>query len=201
MSSPANLGRVHPIRLSGRERFHESGSPLDISVADFWSWSASDLLSNALRGLVAEFLVASALDASSGIRTEWDAFDVETPGGLKVEVKSAAYIQSWAQSRFSSIRFGIPVSLGWNAESGEWSQEAKRQAQVYVFCLLAHQDQSTIDPLDVAQWIFYVARTSELNDLQPARKSITVASLEALGAKPIRYEDLAASVQVAGDFI
>jgi hypothetical protein len=32
--------------------------------------------------------------------------------------------------------------------------DAKRQADVYVFALLAHEDRTTIDPLDLDQWKF-----------------------------------------------
>ena len=34
--------------------------------------------------------------------------------------------------------------------------EAKRHSDVYVFALLAHLDQRTINPMDVSQWRFYV---------------------------------------------
>jgi hypothetical protein len=35
---------------------------------------------------------------------KWDSYDVLTPGGIKIEVKSCSYVQSWAQSRPSTIR-------------------------------------------------------------------------------------------------
>jgi hypothetical protein len=66
---------------------------LDFDLLSFWQWSASDLLSNATRGTVAEYLVARALDADpEGIRDEWAAYDLKTKDGVKVEVKSAAYL-------------------------------------------------------------------------------------------------------------
>jgi len=37
------------------------GERLPFGMEDFWRWSASDLLSNALRGVLAEFIVARAL--------------------------------------------------------------------------------------------------------------------------------------------
>ena len=48
-------------RLGGREPFAGAGGSLDFDVGDFWSWAASDLASNALRGMLAEFLVAGAI--------------------------------------------------------------------------------------------------------------------------------------------
>ena len=50
-----------------------------------------------MRGVVAEYLVAQALGVAGGVREEWAPYDVDAPGGIRVEVKSAAYIQSWNQ--------------------------------------------------------------------------------------------------------
>lgn len=46
------------------------------TLGDFWAWGYSNILTNNLRGVVAEFLVATALGETGGTRTEWDAFDV-----------------------------------------------------------------------------------------------------------------------------
>jgi len=45
---------------------------------------------NVLRGVLAEFIVASDLGCISDVRQEWDAYDIETLDGIKVEVKSIA---------------------------------------------------------------------------------------------------------------
>lgn len=62
----------------------------------FWRWSASDLVSNTMRGVLAEYIVALAMgiDTEEGVRREWDAYGLVLGDGTKVEVKSAAYIQS-----------------------------------------------------------------------------------------------------------
>ncbi len=41
------------------------------------------------------------------LRAEWDAVDLTTPDGIRIEVKSAAYIQSWHQVRESTISFRV----------------------------------------------------------------------------------------------
>ena len=98
------LGPIDVNRLSGDERFHLGDSELDIIVQDFWSWSVSDLVSNATRGRLAEFIVAKACGVdTSQPRDEWEAVDLETPEGVRIEVKSAAYIQSWHQEDLSRI--------------------------------------------------------------------------------------------------
>ncbi|MDM8523410.1 hypothetical protein QUF80_08570 [Desulfococcaceae bacterium HSG8] len=36
------------------------------------------------------------------------AYDLETHDGIKIEIKSAAYVQSWHQKDYSKITFRIP---------------------------------------------------------------------------------------------
>jgi hypothetical protein len=117
---------------------------------DFWRWSVSDLVSNATRGRLAEFIVANALGISTTavVRDEWSPFDLQTPEGVKVEVKSAAYIQSWYQSKLSSISFRTPKTHAFDPETNQHDIEAKWQADVYVFAVLVHEDKKTIDPAE-----------------------------------------------------
>ena len=77
------------------------------SLLDFWSWAHSDMISNAERGRFAEYIVSCALQSSSQYRIEWDSVDVVASNGIKVEVKSSAYLQAWSQEKFSSIQFDI----------------------------------------------------------------------------------------------
>ena len=52
--------RLHPARKTGAEPFTAGETPLGFAVLDFWQWSNSNLVGNALRGHIAEFLVARA---------------------------------------------------------------------------------------------------------------------------------------------
>ena len=54
-----NLGRIETERKSGSEPLHANGTPLGVSLQQFWQWSGSDLISNSQRGILAEFLVAA----------------------------------------------------------------------------------------------------------------------------------------------
>ena len=192
------LSRIKPTRRTGRESLHADGNSLGRTPLDFWRWSASDLVSNATRGVLAEFIVAQALGiALDGIRGEWDAFDLTTPEGVTVEVKSAAFVQSWAQRHLSSIVFRIPKTMAWDAESNVQISEPRRQAQVYVFALLAHKDKSSIDPLNVRQWRFYVLPTAILDARARSQHSITLHSLELLAGVAISYDGLQEAVHQA----
>lgn len=52
-------------------------------------------MGNTVRGVIAEFLVASALGISGDMREAWSPFDLLTEDGIKIEVKSSAYVQQW----------------------------------------------------------------------------------------------------------
>lgn len=164
--------------------------PTDFDLLDFWKWMGSDLLNNAMRGVLAEFIVARALDIKGGVRTEWDACDLTTSDGIRVEIKSAAYCQSWAQRRLSSIGFDIAPKWPDTIPANERVEKARRPADVYVFCLLHHQDKESIDPMRLEQWTFYVLSARVLDERAPHQKSIALNSL--LKLSPIRtaYEEL-----------
>lgn len=187
-------------RKDGRETFKVAGRDLGSSLLDFWRWSASDLLSNATRGRLAEFIVGTAVGAAVGqVRDEWSAYDLLTPDGVKIEVKSSAYIQSWLQTKLSTIIFQVPKTRGWNPETSVQDKEARRQADVYVFALLANTDQEQIDPMNLDQWQFFVLSTAVLDRRTRSQQSITLRTLEALSGGSVSYNDLAWKVrEVAG---
>jgi len=184
-----NLKAVNTIMKTGKEPFLFNGNELPINVLSFWQWSTSELLGNALRGILAEFIVASTIDVLDSPREEWDAYDLMTKYGLKIEVKSSAYLQSWKQDKLSKISFGIQPTTVWD-ENNKRSTESKRQADVYVFCLLAHKDQSSVNPLDLSQWEFYVLDTEVLNDKIPLQKTIALSSLLRLNPAKAGYDEL-----------
>ena len=70
----------------------------------------------------------------------------------------------------------------------------KRQADIYVFCLLKHTVQETIDPLDVAQWEYYVMPTSVLDDKVGGQKQISLQALKKLDPLQVSYEDLSSCI-------
>ena len=183
------LDAVKTIKKTGEESFVFDDKKLPLDVLSFWRWSHSELLGNALRGVLAEFIIASAIDTLESPREEWDAYDLTTKDGLKIEVKSSAYLQSWRQKELSKISFGIQPTKIWE-EFDKRSKESKRQADVYVFCLLAHKDKSTVDPLNLSQWEFYILDTAVLNEKIPLQKKITLSSLLTLNPIKVDYDGL-----------
>ena len=77
--------------------------------------------------------------------------------------------------------------MAWDADTNRQALESKRQADVYVFALLAHREQETIDPLNLDQWDFYVLPTRVLNARARSQHSITLRSLDALAGGSVMF--------------
>jgi len=195
-----DLGPIDCERRRGDEPFHDRGRALGLDLLSFWQWSTSDVVSNATRGVLAEYLVAAALGVADGcIREEWAAYDLEARDGTRVEVKSAAYLQSWHQERLSQISFPVPKTRGWDRDTNRQDDDPRRKADVYVFALLAHTEQTTLDSLDVSQWEFYVLPTRVLDERQRSQHSITLPSLRRLAGDAVDFAGLGDAVaQAAG---
>lgn len=172
-----SLGRLSPTRKGGGEQFKAHLGPLEWNLLDFWRWSGSDLVSNATRGLLAEYLVGRALDCVLDVRDEWANFDLVTPSGVKVEVKSSAFVQTWHQEQLSKPVFTYGVKEGWDPTTAKADAARLRRAHVYVFALLKHEDKESIDPMDLTQWEFYAVATTWLNERRRSQSSITLTSL------------------------
>ena len=171
-----------PVELkSGKEMLRSGNEDLPWSLMDFWQWSVSDIVSNATRGRFAEFIIATAIGSDlKTVRDEWQAFDLETKDNIKIEVKSAAYLQSWFQKKLSSISFSIKPSRHWDNTTNIQAKTSKRHGDIYVFCLLKHMDKATIDPLNLDQWEFYVLATRQIDNYKRSQHSITLKSLQKL---------------------
>jgi hypothetical protein len=192
------LGPIKLKRRNGDESFYDDGKPVGFGLLSFWQWSASDIVSNATRGVLAEFIVASAVGvAHKTVREEWADWDVKAPDGTLIEVKSAAYIQSWHQNRHSDICFGYAKSFGWDSKTNKQGTVKKRHSDVYVFALLGHKVQKTLDPLDLTQWEFFVVPTMKLDERKRSQTSITLKSLRELHGDSVSYSGLKKAINEA----
>jgi len=152
-------------------------------------------LGNALRGVLAEFIVASTIDILNKPREEWDAYDLKTKNGLKIEIKSSSYLQSWEQIELSKIIFGIQPTSNWDYATNKRSKEKIRQSDIYIFCVLSHKDKNSIDPLNLSQWDFYILETKVLNEQVKTQKTITLSSLLKLNPIKIKYDELKKEIE------
>lgn len=190
MIKNTKLKSIKTTLKSGAEKLTLNHLETEYTLMDFWKWSVSDILSNTARGRFAEFIVGTTLDIDlKEPREEWDAYDLTTKSGIKIEVKSASYIQSWEQSDYSKISFSIKKVRHWDVENARTRGKAKRHADVYVFCLLKHKEQETINPLKMEQWEFYVMPTFMLDNHMGNQNRISLNPLSKL-AKPCSYKNL-----------
>ena len=139
---------------------------------------SSDLLENVQRGILAEYIVATALGITDNVRVGWAGYDL-LYGESKIEVKSSSYLQSWKQRALTRPNFGIGPREQWDEETG-LSSDPRYVADAFVFCLFAHSDPHGANILNVDQWCFYVVATKVLTDSFPSAKSISEQRLRAL---------------------
>lgn len=181
---------IEPKKMNGTEALTTTDGKRICSLIDFWQWAYSDLIGNAERGALGEFIVACALDIQDSVRISWDKFDLLTKDGIAIEVKTSGYLQTWEQDSLSKLVFGIGPTYGWNSKTNKYDETKKRQSDMYVFCVHKHTEQRTVNPLLISQWDFYLMPTKLLDEKFGEHKSATLTSLIKAGALRCEYEEL-----------
>ena len=116
-----------------------------------------------------------------------------SPTGRRIEVKSAAYIQSWTpEDVYSQIKFDIGKKLVWDGTS--YASKPDRNCDLYVFCVFTALTRDT-SVLNLDYWDFYVLPTSVLNEKVPEQKSIALSSLLKLDPVKTDFEGLSAVIE------
>lgn len=190
---------IVPTKKTGSEPFHVAGEPLPFNVSDFWATAFSDLLTNMTRGVLAEYLVCKALGVTDQVMNDYEAFDAVTADGKKIEVKSSGYIQRWPQKKPSAVRFSIGKKRAWDYEKFDWIEgDPRRHSDIYVFACHHHLDKGTVDPMDLAQWTFYVVPTVMINATFPDADGLSLQAIEKhLNAIKTDFAGLKAAVDLA----
>ena len=190
-----NYPEIEIKRLNGDEPIIDSSRRSISDVNKFWQWAYSNIYDNAERGALAEYLVACSLGVDKKVRSNWEDCDLLTADGIKVEVKSSAYLQSWGQDKLSNLTFGIQPTRGWNRHENKYTEDVERRSDVYVFCVQKHEEQETLNPLDLSQWDFYILPTRVLNQEAAEQKTAALSSLIKMGAEQCEYERLAERIR------
>ena len=186
---------IKPKRLTGNEALCSVDGEAIATLNEFWSWAYSDLLGNAERGALAEFIVGCALGLKDTDRVSWDKYDLLTKEGIAVEVKTSGYLQTWYQRDLSKLIFGIRPTYAWESETNSYDSVQKRQSDIYVFCVHKHTDQDTANPLQISQWDFYLMPTVLLNEKFGSQKTAALPSLIKAGAIKCEFEDLYSTIK------
>ena len=137
--------------------------------------------------MLAEYLVARALECCSEYHEQWDDFDVRY-GRFKVEVKSSGYLTPPFPTVHSNPnpRFDIAKRTEFWSESGGRRvayDVPKRPADAYVFCY--HKAQTAVDyhPFDLGQWSFLAASTALIDTTFEGQKSASWSSLQSVAVE------------------
>lgn len=169
----------------------------DRRVVDFWAWAYSDLVSNTIRPLFAEYIVGECLGTARDPRVEWNHVDFVYRGSL-IEVKSAGYVQTWEQQRVSTIAFDIAMKKRpWDAASNT-NLPAGRPADLYVMCLHADRDKADCVVHDVERWTFFVLSAKRVTEAFGNQKSIRLSRIQAI-CSPVRFDALRSAIDHAID--
>jgi hypothetical protein len=177
-----------------RARILSGNQPItgaDARLRDFWAWAYSDLRANTVRPMLAEYLVARAVGADLRPRVEWDAYDVLTPDGLRLEVKSSAYLQAWEQTRLSSVTFGGLRARVWTDDGREVEQTYN--ADGYVFAVQTATEHAAYDALDLDQWSFWVLPAAAV--AATGQRSIRLSVVREMAGPPVGYAELAQRIR------
>lgn len=180
---------IEPININKKTGFEDlsnNGHNVETQLIEFWKWMGSDLISNSLRGIFAEFIVGLDIGVIDDIRTEWAPFDLKYQG-LCIEVKSSAYLQSWNQRSYSKIIFSIAPSSIWDSSTNQYISKKSRSSHFYVFSVLNNKNSKTIDPLKLEQWEFYIIPTYKLDKYLDNQKTISIGSLRKLEISKVKF--------------
>jgi hypothetical protein len=167
-----------PSRLNPLTRF--SGGPDCVStrtISDFWQWAHSDIMQNVERGVLAEYIVATLLGVDYELRIPWLAYDLKLPNGKTVEVKTMSLLQAWYQKELSNPRVVIKPTRKWDPKTNIIEATPKFHSDLYVICFFTADDHDTADPLNLAQWEFYVLPKERIKSFCKEKKSISLEFL------------------------
>ena len=153
------------------------------------------LITNVLRGVVAEAIIACALEPEwTWCSADYASWDFERGDGVKLEVKQSAARQSWtkADGKPSVAGFDIAPRKGYWVNGETWVPTPGRAADIYIFAHHPVADESA-DHRAPEQWDFYVVATADL----PDTRRISLVSLQRLTGSCCFTELRAAVVAIA----
>jgi hypothetical protein len=181
--------------FNGNETFYYEPEQPVAQVTDFWRWQGSDLLNNTLRGVLSEFIVATALGIDlTKHRVDWEAYDLLYNTKWRIEVKSSAYIQSWEQKKPSSPLFSIRPAREWANDTG-FGETSQRNSDLYVFCLFSETERENADPLNLKLWDFWVLSTANINLTFCEQKTVALGMIKSIAVQT-KYDGLKSAVDL-----
>lgn len=162
-------------------KFHFNNTPAELNgknsnVVDFWRWAYSDLSQNVTKGMVGQYIIAWSLGIDNLPDDRWASFDLLSPQGKKIEVKTTSYLQAWKQKKINP-QFLIRKTHSYSSEMG-YSRDADFQADIYVLCYFFEKDELIADVTNLNQWKFWIFPRGTIEQMLKNKKTIPVSKLE-----------------------
>lgn len=160
----------------------KSGDPIvgldvlgGLSIDAFWAWAYGDLCDDDVKGAFAEWLVAQLLGLSHPRRVAGTMSDL-IADGVRIEVKSTSYWQSWKylnEDGSSRVQERDKLDTAPSAVKVRFGR-VKPHSDLYVFCLQHELDLAKWNALDISQWEFYALRKGEIGFPTQGGKEISI---------------------------
>lgn len=165
---------------------------LDGKLLDYLSWAYSDLCDDVNKGIFAEWLVAKILGINTSRRYLWANSDLETDGGVRIEVKASAYWQSWkalnsdgslkdlsqvVMQPDNKIRFGGLVAK--DTINNSTQEFGSLKSDFYCFCFHTEKNYEAWNGMDMSKWEFYLVAAKDITT-----KSVSLKWLKGRGYGP-----------------
>ena len=161
--------------LNGTENFTDKGTPIGLSIKDFWQFQYSNLWD--MQEYIAEFLVAKALGFNTPQNCNgWTLWDISYKN-KRIEIKTTAYYHSWRNDGKVSLQrvFGITKAY---SKYKDPTSEYKRQNDIYIFCLNLGNTKEESNPLHLENWQFYIVPTKIINERCKDNKTVSLSHIQ-----------------------
>ena len=177
-------------KINENTSFVDECESLGLTMLDFWKYQFSNIYD--MQEYIAEFIVGKSLGIDEPTnRDGWTLWDIEYSGKY-IEIKETSYYHSW-QDKYAGGRISNQRTFSIQPAYSDYknpNSELKRQSDIYVFCLNTGTNAEESNPLEMANWEFYVVPTDVINEYcNPTQKSISLGKVRKL-APPTKYKDL-----------
>lgn len=189
------------MQLTGKEEFKFGNESVGLTILDFWQFKYSNIYN--MQEIIAEFLVAKALEKTEADNDEyWTLWDVSYRG-KRIEVKETSYYHPWNEGKKVSNQRAWSIGKANSSYEDEdtINNRYERQNDIYVFCLNDGETKETANPLDLNNWKFYVVPTSFINEHCGDNKTISLGRVQKFGFEAKTYYNLKETIDAYIDEI
>lgn len=183
--------------MKKNEKFIFNNNELDFGILDLWESKYSNIFN--MQDVIAEFLVEKALGIDKAQNTDyWTLYDI-LYRGCRIEIKQTGYYHPWNENgEISNIRrFGITMANS-NYEFEDMENKIERQNDIYIFCLNTGETKENSNPMNIANWEFYIVPTKIINNICGDNKTIGLNKVREI-SKKVTYDKIKETIDLIID--